>query len=87
MQWDEAKRRQNLDKHGLDFADFEGFDDPPLEASDDRFDYGEKRTIAAGRINGQPRVIIYTIRDGQVRLISFRPAHEKELRQWKRKQT
>lgn len=26
LEWDEAKRRSNLSKHGLDFADVERFD-------------------------------------------------------------
>ena len=42
--WDEAKRRLNLQKHGIDFADaakiFRGL---TFTAEDDREAYGERR--------------------------------------------
>jgi uncharacterized DUF497 family protein len=42
--WDEAKRNENVRKHGLDFMDaevlFEGY---TVTLEDGRFDYGEQR--------------------------------------------
>jgi hypothetical protein len=41
--WDEAKRRANIRKHGLDFADVaEMFDGIFLARPDTREDYGEE---------------------------------------------
>ena len=45
--WDEAKRRTNLRKHGLDFVDAPTvFTGPTFTFEDDRFAYGEQRFIA-----------------------------------------
>jgi uncharacterized protein len=46
-EWDEAKRKANIAKHGIDFADVALFD---WEGVDDREDYGELREIALGFI-------------------------------------
>jgi uncharacterized protein len=44
FEWDEAKNRQNIAKHGIDFADARRiFDKPVLLRPDDRKDYGENR--------------------------------------------
>jgi len=49
---------------------------------DDRYDYGETRYQAFGRVQGEGRCLVYTERDGRFRLISFRPAREKEMRRY-----
>ena len=47
--WDEAKRRENLAKHGIDFREaHEMFDGPMLVALDHREDYGEERLLGSG---------------------------------------
>lgn len=56
FEWDEAKNRTNLQKHGMDFADAEemfrgGF----LYEPDTREDYGEKRWVGLGMIRGRNR--------------------------------
>ena len=52
FEWDDNKNQQNIAKHGISFeqasAIFEGF---TLDAPDDRFDYGEERTISLGMIS------------------------------------
>lgn len=49
--WDEAKRTENLRKHGLDFLDAESvFDGPTVTLEDDRFDYGEQRWFTPNRM-------------------------------------
>jgi hypothetical protein len=47
---------------------------------DDRRDYGEVRYRAFGQIGGKGHMIAYTLRGENVRLISFRRAHDRELR-------
>jgi len=53
FEWDEAKRRENLNKHGVDFLRAAlMFETPVLEQIDDREDYGEERMIALGEVDG-----------------------------------
>jgi uncharacterized DUF497 family protein len=79
-EWNEDKNAANRAKHGLDFASFEGFDGTPVAVvRDDRYDYGEDRFIALGRIGGVPHAVVYTLRGETMRLISFRRAHEEEI--------
>lgn len=79
-EFDAAKDAANRAKHGLSLAEFTGFDEEPIVNEDDRFDYGEQRFVALGRIEGRPHAVIYTRRGEVMRLIGFRRAHEKELR-------
>lgn len=82
--FDPAKDEENQQKHGLSFSVFTGFDAEPIVLVDDRKDYGETRYRALGRIEGQAFVIVYSVRDEDLRLISFRHAHEKEVRRYER---
>ena len=80
--WDEAKRRSNLVKHGLDFADVPAvFGGITFTFEDDRFDYGEQRFITLGILKGAIVVVAYTERSGDIRIISMRKAtkYEQEL--------
>jgi uncharacterized protein len=78
--FDPAKDAANIAKHGLSLAEFVGFDTLPTVTEDTRFDYGESRFVALGRIDSVLHAIVYTRRDDVMRLIGFRRAHEKELR-------
>ena len=49
FEWDDAKNRENIAKHGLDFNDApEVFNSPIVERLDIRFEYSEERWIALG---------------------------------------
>jgi uncharacterized protein len=83
FEWDERKRRANLQRHGIDFTDVvEVFEGPTLVRMDTRFTYGEDRWIAVGISHGRVLVVAYTERnEGQtIRIISARRAlsHERE---------
>ena len=80
IEYDPAKDAANVAKHGLSLADFEGFDTTPLVTVDARYDYGETRYRAHGRIDGAGHYLVYTVTAETMRLISFRRAHEKEMR-------
>lgn len=82
--FDPAKDMENRRKHGLSLSAFVGFDDEPIVLADDRRDYGERRYRALGRIEGRAHVIVYAVRGDELRLISFRRAHEKEVRRYER---
>jgi len=73
-EWDEAKRRKNLVKHGLDFRDaIHVFDDPNgIEFIDARFDYGELRLVRIGLLCGVlVAVVIFADREDAIRIISL----------------
>jgi hypothetical protein len=68
-------------KHGLDFADVARADwDNAAVEPDLRFDYGEARFRAFGRLDGELFSIAFTLRSGVVRVLSFRFANRKERR-------
>jgi uncharacterized protein len=79
--WDEAKRRRNLQKHGIDFADadriFRGF---TLTAEDDRESYGEPRFLTLGLLIDQVVSIAHMERGDVIRIISIRKATTHEAR-------
>jgi len=78
-EWDETKRRQNIEKHGIDFADIVFFDwQTALELEDDRNDYGETRIRAFGLLQSRLAVLVYTRRNSGIRLISLRRANKRE---------
>ena len=79
LEWDEAKRENNLAKHGIDFAvASELFTDYFMERLDTRQDYGEDRWVALGMIRGVTVVLVYTEREGNLRPISLRKATAQE---------
>lgn len=81
--FDPVKDAVNFDKHGLNLSDFQGFDDnTDITIADNRADYGERRYRTFGRIAGMGYMIAFTIRGDQLRLISFRRAHEKEMKRY-----
>ena len=79
--WDEAKRRSNLKKHGIDFRDAAKiFDGPLVTVEDTRENYGEPRFIALGLLDGLVVSFVYTEREDQIRIISIRKAMKHETR-------
>ena len=78
-EWDEAKRIENLDKHGIDFTDAARFDwDLAVATPDLRHDYREARIVASGPIDGRLYVLVYTRRNALRRIISLRKANRRE---------
>ena len=82
FEWDERKNEDNLEKHGLDFADgqelFSG-QWPFLVVADTTEDYGEERWIGIGTGNGRILVAIFAEPEPSViRLISLRKASQEE---------
>jgi uncharacterized DUF497 family protein len=87
--WDEAKRRQNLRIHGVDFSAVEQFNwDFVQRTIDDREDYGELREKAIGLIGDVPHVLIFTERDDAegplIWIISLRKANRQERLDYER---
>ena len=82
MEFDPEKDKKNLAKHGISLVRAADLDlDQALVREDTRFDYGERRWIAIGPIDGALYVLVFTRRP-QLRAISLRPANEKETKLW-----
>ena len=78
-EWDEAKNRKNVAKHGLSFEDAEAvLTGPCVTFEDDRFDYGEERLVTLGLLAGRVVVIAHSPRDEGTRIISMRKANRSE---------
>lgn len=76
ISWDEAKRRANLKKHGIDLAALEPvFDLPMITMEDCREFYGEARLQSLGMWNGRVIFLVWTPRDDAAHLISCRYAN------------
>ncbi|TPP10338.1 BrnT family toxin [Rhizobium glycinendophyticum] len=77
--FDPEKRRKALDERGLDFlrAD-EVFAQRHVTVADTRRDYGEKRYITIGLLDGRMVVMVWTERGDDVRMISMRKANDRE---------
>ena len=79
FEWDEAKRRRNLAKHGIDFdAVWEMEWAKAIHRPDIRQDYGEARYVALVPIAQLLCCCAYAERGGNRRIISVRPASRKE---------
>jgi uncharacterized DUF497 family protein len=80
FEWDEAKRKANITKHGIDFGDVpEMFTSLMLVGQDIRKDYGETRKIGFGFICGRLMAVAFTERAANsIRIISARKANKRE---------
>ena len=83
-EWDDTKNKINIAKHGVSFRLAQRiFDGPVLTVRDDREDYGEVREISIGMVDGiAVLTVVHTDRQGKVRIISARPASERERRRY-----
>jgi uncharacterized DUF497 family protein len=82
-QWNQDKAAANLRKHGIDFADAVSvfLDDLAITIPDERFD--EERFVTIGiDAFGRVLVVVYTLRDDEIRLISARIATRREQQQY-----
>lgn len=80
FEWDENKNRSNQRKHGIDFDDAkQAFNDKKrLIANDNRKDYGEERYLTIGSLFNVIIVVVYTLRNQTIRIISARMASKTE---------
>ena len=86
FEWDENKNRQNIKKHGFDFADAEEmFWGILLFSPEIREDYGESRWVGIGTTRGRTAVVVFTERGPEtIRIISLRKATRRESKQYEK---
>ena len=84
LTWDEAKRKQNIKNHGLDFAGCDAiWDHFTVTREDRRQDYGEARQVCFGLLTGEVVVMVYTERLQGLHVISLRKAEKHEARYYR----
>jgi hypothetical protein len=83
-EWDEAKREANLRKHRLDFWAAHRVYENPEKITYRLKSETETRflDIALVELNGALLALVYTIRNRNVRFISFRYASRREMRRY-----
>jgi uncharacterized protein len=82
--WDEAKRKSNLKKHGLDFRDAYLVYENPLKCTYDASREDEYRLmdVALAFIRGRVLTLVYSEVGDDVRVISFRNASREERKRY-----
>jgi uncharacterized protein len=84
-EWDPAKARTNLHKHGIEFSDVTAVfqDERALTMTDYLTAVDEQRFLTLGRdALGRIVVVAYTWRGARIRIFSARPAGPRERRQY-----
>lgn len=80
---DPRKLAINVEKHGVWFHEADGFEwDTALMRVDSRRRYGETRFEAVGLIGSRLYVMVFTLRETAVRLISLRKANQREVKKY-----
>jgi len=81
LEWDENKSQQTLQDRGFDFGfAAQAFQDrEAFREVDIRLNYGEDRFRLYGRIKQKLFVVVYTERQGRIRIISARRANIREI--------
>ncbi len=81
--WNETKRKANLKKHGLDFADAESvFSGHTLTRPDTRFAYTENRFSTIGLLGVDVVIIAHTETEDEIHIISMRKAEPYEQKNY-----
>jgi uncharacterized protein len=81
FEWDEKKRQWNIANRDLDFADAHDFEMAGARHHvDRRRSYGEVRFVSTGYLHGRLCVLCWTVRNGNMRVISLRRANEREAK-------
>jgi uncharacterized DUF497 family protein len=86
FEWDDAKRRANIQKHGFDFyrcgGDVQGI---LLVSPEVRDDYGESRWVGLGFIRGCTVKVVFSEREPDfIRVISLRKATRRESEEFEK---
>jgi uncharacterized protein len=84
FEWNEAKNRANVRKHGFHLSDApEMFAGPFLARPDMREDYGEERWIGVGVTRGRVAFVAFAVvSEETIRIISLRKATNEERKEY-----
>ena len=77
FEWDPNKAQTNLWKHRI------SFEEAATIFGDPEHSYGEEREWAIGETeNGMVLVVVFTMREDEIRIISARPATKQEINRY-----
>jgi len=79
FEFDEAKSRANLAKHGIDFIQAQRIWDDPDFVEINAKSVDELRALVIGRVDQKYWSAVITYRDGSIRLISVRRSRQAEV--------
>jgi uncharacterized protein len=86
ISFDPAKNERNLADRGLPFTLVDQLDWSSAVIEEDvRKNYGERRYLALGLIDGRLHAVVFTPRAGKVHVISLRKANPREVRDYEQK--
>lgn len=81
--YDSDKNRKNIIQHDISFERIKAFGwDDCVTVLDDRFDYGEDRFISYGHIDERLYVLVWILRNDEIRPISLRKANARERKRY-----
>ena len=80
FEWDKNKNKSNKEKHGIIFNEAKEvfYDENRINYQDRRNNYPEVRWITIGKMFKTVIVVVYTIRNTGIRIISARMSNKKE---------
>jgi len=83
FEWDEDKRQSNIEKHDIDFVRMQLLFDgrPKINASSEHEE--EPRYLTTGEIDDIFYTVVWTWREGTIRIISARRARDAEKRKYR----
>jgi uncharacterized protein len=80
IDFDPAKNARNIEMRGISFEDASRFEwERALIIHDTRRNYGELRYRAFGFIENRLHALVFTPREGVIRVISLRKANQREV--------
>jgi uncharacterized DUF497 family protein len=84
FEWDEAKRRKNIERHGLDFYNGRAmFDGRDVLTALSRYENEARLVSTAVLADGKFYSVVWTWRLEKRRIISFRRARDGEEREYR----
>jgi uncharacterized DUF497 family protein len=83
FEWDAKKNEANVGKHGIDFAEaLKVFSDPGAIVFEGKHRPNEARHLIVGRMSDVLIAVVYTMRQGCIRIISARRARTSERKRY-----
>jgi len=80
IEFDPAKDARNIELRGISFEEATRFEwESALVIQDTRQNYGEPRYRAFGFIDNRLHALVFTPREGGIRVISLRKANSREV--------
>ena len=86
IEYDPVKRRLTLEHRGLDMARAdEVLEGPTMTVEDARRNYGERRFLTVGFLDGRMVMLVWTPRGDRRRIISMRKTNDRETPYYSRR--